>query len=285
MRLSSDLLGVTVGPIQHDVDIDWITAFASGIGESETIPDVVAHPLFPVCYEWPALVAVGDQTVSEAIRPRGVHATHDMTIHRLPRPGDRLSTTATTIGVEPRKPGTYVLTRLRTVDQAGAPVTTTDHGTLYLGVEFDSDLARGSGSGGSGRSGARRVEAEPGTVWWQIQVEVASDLARIYSECSRIWNPIHTDRAAAVQAGLPDVILHGTATLALAVSRILTHEGESPERVRRIACRFGAMVFMPSTLIVRGARSGTHCYFHALTEESRPAVNQGLLAVVSERTS
>jgi aryl-alcohol dehydrogenase len=35
----------------------------------------------------------------------------------------------------------------------------------------------------------------------------------------------HTDRAVALGAGLPDIILHGTATLALAVSAVLGREG------------------------------------------------------------
>ena len=47
-------------------------------------------------------------------------------------------------------------------------------------------------------------------------------------------------------------MLHGTATLALAVSQIVAIEGANDaERVSEIYGRFGAMVFMPSELALR----------------------------------
>ena len=49
-------------------------------------------------------------------------------------------------------------------------------------------------------------------------IAVGATAAHVYTECARIWNPIHTDVAYARAAGLPDIILHGTATLALSVS-------------------------------------------------------------------
>src|SRR5262245_63914545 len=46
-------------------------------------------------------------------------------------------------------------------------------------------------------------------------VEVPYHLGHVYTECARIWNPIHTDLAVVRAAGLSGPILHGTATLAL----------------------------------------------------------------------
>src|SRR5215831_17990681 len=73
---------------------------------------------------------------------------------------------------------------------------------------------RRRGAASQPRNGARE---------WSAELPVAPTLAHVYSECARIWNAIHTDRAAALAAGLPDIILHGTATLALAVSAVLRH--------------------------------------------------------------
>src|SRR5262249_4518543 len=95
---------------------------------------VVAHPLFPVCYEWPVASMLRDKTLTAEISRRSVHATHDMRLHRRPRTGDRLSTTATIVAVEPRRPGAYVLTRFETVDADGCPVSTTDYGSIHRGV-------------------------------------------------------------------------------------------------------------------------------------------------------
>jgi acyl dehydratase len=56
----------------------------------------------------------------------------------------------------------------------------------------------------------------------------------------------------AARAGLPEIILHGTATLALAVSAVVDRAlGGDPERVARIAGRFTGMVLLPSTLRLR----------------------------------
>jgi acyl dehydratase len=66
--------------------------------------------------------------------------------------------------------------------------------------------------------------------------------AHAYTECARIWNPIHTDVAVARAAGLHAPILHGTATMARAVSIATSVTGRAPGDVRRVRARFGAMV-------------------------------------------
>src|SRR2546422_8551885 len=78
-------------------------------------------------------------------------------------------------------------------------------------------------------------------------------MAHVYTECARIYNPIHTDTAVALAAGLSAIILHGTATLALAVSRVGARDLDGdPGRVRGVAGRFPGMVTLPSRPAVRG---------------------------------
>jgi len=174
--------------------------------------------------------------------------------------------------------------RMETVDRSGHPVSTTDYGSLYLGVDCEpasspcepstlSPEGRGQGEGPSHPEG-----------WgWSTEVAIAPTLAHVYTECARIWNPIHTDRAVALGAGLPDIILHGTATLALAISRTLRQDARGPAApVRSIACRFGGMVRLPSRLTVRGQKpapgpEGLAVPFEALAEDGRPAVRDGRL--------
>ncbi len=103
--------------------------------------------------------------------------------------------------------------------------------------------------------------------------------AHVYTECARIWNPIHTDLAVARAAGLPGPILHGTATLALAVSRLVERElaGETA-RVRGIAGRFTGMVSLPSTIVVRaGERRGDGLAFDVVTAAGTPLISEGVL--------
>jgi acyl dehydratase len=118
-------------------------------------------------------------------------------------------------------------------------------------------------------------------------VHIAAGLAHVYTECAQIWNPIHTDIKVARDAGLPALILHGTATLALAVSRVVQHEaGGDPSRVTRIACRFTGMVLMPSDITVRVLAREPHAggdliHFDVLTQTGEPAISNG--AVVLRR--
>ena len=116
---------------------------------------------------------------------------------------------------------------------------------------------------------------------------IAATAAHVYTECARIWNPIHTDPAVAHAAGLPGIILHGTATLALGVSRIVEAFADGhPERVRRISGRFGAMVALPSAIETQvlarvPATDGTahEIWFEVRNAEGDPAVRAGCVVV------
>ena len=274
-----------LGPIRHDLDARWLMAYAAGLAEPDpryydTLDPrgPLVHPLFPVCYEWPVAVAMRDRTIPAALQTRSVHATHHLVIHRPPRAGDTLHTTARVVGVRARRAGTLIVTRFETVDAAGARVTTTDYGSVYRGVT-PADLGEppsGAQAAGDGETSRAELAVAGG---WQEVVDVPANLALVYTECARIWNPIHTDLAVARGAGLAAPILHGTATLALAVSRAVTHElGGEPGRVVEIRARFTGMVPLPSTFTVRGRRLDSGgVAFDAIGPDGRPVLSQGVL--------
>jgi len=266
-----------VGPIAHEIDARWLMAYAAALGERDPrYFDTLAphgpraHPLFSVCYEWPAAVAIRDATIPAELRTRSVHATHHLVIHRAPRAGDRVQTVARVTDVSTRRSGTLIVTRLVTTDAAGHPITTTDYGSVYRGVsltgvspgDIDEPSPRAEAAGGPEAPRANAVLSEGASgppaaaISWRELVDVPATLALVYTECARIWNPIHTDVAVARAAGLPAPILHGTATLALAVSRALAHDRRGdPPAVAEVSARFTGMVAMPSTLTGRGRDS------------------------------
>ncbi len=310
MKLPTGMVGTTAGPRVQEIDARWLMAYAAALGDTApeyldtTRPDgIIGHPLFPVCYEWPLALDLRAWQMSEAIAERSVHATHDLRLDRRPRPGDRLSTRATVISAETKSPGAYVITRFETVDADGRLVSTTDYGSIYRGVECESAAihphsresesstlsppGRGQGEGLKGE-GPKNTAAPPQPDW-SAAVIVAPTLAHVYTECARIWNPIHTDRAVARHAGLPDIILHGTATLALSVSKVLEREGLDPAAsVSRIACRFTGMVPLPSAITVRGwrtiqSRDERVIAFEALTPDGRAVCRDGRLVVTGAK--
>jgi acyl dehydratase len=286
MPLDSRLVGERSEGVTHDIDARWTMAYAAGLGDAlgdyfdtDANESVMAHPLFPVCLEWQVRMAPEAHDIVPLSRDeaaRGVHATHDLHIHRPIRSGDRLTTVATTVGIEQRKPGAYRVQRFDTHDADDRAVCTTYNGALMIDVPVAGE--------------DRWTEALPAIPEVPasdarprcFEIAVGHGLAHVYTECARIWNPIHTDRAVALRAALPDIILHGTATLGLALSKLIDGilEG-APARVRRVCCRFGAMVLMPSTLTleITGATE-SEIAFRVLTADGSAAISAGYVAFV-----
>jgi acyl dehydratase len=203
--------------------------------------------------------------------PQLLHAQHDLRIHRAPRAGDSLRTSARIIAVTQRKPGAFVIFRFEARDGAGEPVTTTDFGALYRGVAVE----------GGDRALEEVADAAPSEASFPeySKIDIPGNAAHVYTECARIWNPIHTDIAYARAAGLPTIILHGTATLALSVSRLLQQFDIDATAVRRVQCRFSGMVPMPATLTVHASRQEGRIAFETRDERGEAVVSRGTLSL------
>ena len=278
--IAGSVAGIEVGALSTSLDARWMMAYSAALGVDDpryydtlAAEGPLAHPLFSVCYEWPAVLALRAKAVRESWALLGVHSTHHLIIHRPPSVSDRLLTRAQIIVVRPSRAGTLVVARLSTVDRNGGPVTTTDYGSVYRGVATE---------------GEARVQIEPlarpspppsTETRWSAAVSVGARVSHMYSECARIWNPIHTDVAVARSAGLAAPILHGSATLALAVSQVIREDLDGdPARVKEIAVRFTGLVYMPSTLTVRGrGRAGDLLAFDAIDERGESVLSDGVL--------
>ena len=294
MPLPAEAFGTTTAPIAHDVDSRWLMAYAASIGalderylDTRRPAGIMGHPLFPVCVEWPAVLAVRDVLTGYGVTPeeaaRGVHLRHDLRIGRLIHPGDHLTTVATLAGITTHRAGGLVELDLVTTDEGGAPVASTRMTTLYRGVGIDGDdhpaVDLPSGMDGLGAP-AEPPEPGPAVGASTVPHHLDGGAAHVYTECSRIWNPIHTDARTAARAGLPGIILHGTATLALAVNHVMDRLGADPDHVRRVAVRFGAAVPLPSTVELRVlgcSPGGDVAWFDAIGDDGRPVLRRGVL--------
>ncbi len=269
-----------------EADPRWTMAYAAALGDlspcymdTRKAAELIAPPTFPVCFEWPLIVRL-----RAALAPydaaRGVHASHDLVIHRPIRPPERLKTQATILGVEQRAPGAYEVIRLDTWGGDGEAVCTTWYGTLFRGLTMDDGppLAQFAPAVPS-------LTSRPPAPRSRTVVHIGAAMAHIYTECARIYNPIHTDIAIAELAQLPGLILHGTATLALAVSYIVASEAAGdPRRVARVAARFRAMVTMPSDVTIQVlARERFDdkevIFFDALNQKGERAISDGVVGL------
>jgi len=259
VKIPANVVGCRIGPIEQEVDKRWLMAYSAGLGETAW-----PHPLFPVCYEWPATTGLRERAGLQPLNAQLVHAQHDLTIHRPLAPG-KLSISGEVIAARERRPGVTVVFRLSTRDVRGEAVTTTDFTVLYRGTQL-----QGEARGEAADPPAHTVPLVPAG-----EVPVAATAAHVYTECARIWNPIHTDPDYARAAGLPGIILHGTATLALSVSKILSRFNCDYRSVKRVQCRFSGMVLMPGMLEVRGARQDGTLLFETRNADGKTVIERG----------
>ncbi|MBV1907072.1 MAG: MaoC family dehydratase N-terminal domain-containing protein [Pseudomonadales bacterium] len=245
------------GIIEHESRVDerWLMSYMAcladkGIEYYDSEREIVAHPLFPVCFEWPLiseLRARSNRHISDGLGV--VHASHDLHIHAAILASEKLITSIRVVSVTQKTSGVYETMRIETRDAHGLLLCTTFQGSMYLGEQVDSFQSVGDIAQDSAPAIPEVAELSQ---YRQYTQSIGPGMAHIYTECSRIWNPIHTDRAVARRAGLPDIILHGTATLALAVTTIVKNElAGNFQAVTRIAARFSAMVLLPSELTIR----------------------------------
>ncbi|MBI2800860.1 MAG: MaoC family dehydratase N-terminal domain-containing protein [Gammaproteobacteria bacterium] len=280
MPLSSEVLGHPTGEFTHAVDARWLMAYAASIDDMaecyfDTTRQIAAHPVFPVCLEWDAVLTQrrgpGMQSLLPAELACAVHAEHDIHLLQPLRPDLVLGTTATAIAVEQRGPGAYLTQRIDTVDLAGSCYCRTYYGTLFRGVPLSGP--------------ATAIETAPPwpgiapTTPREFDFCVAANAAHLYTEGARIWNPIHTDRAAALAANLPGLILHGTATLARAVS-VLVREylGGDPLSITRLGGRFAGMVRLGTLLkLVVEGQTANALAFRVVNPDGSDAIRRGFL--------
>ncbi len=284
MPLHSDIVGASTPALNHTVDARWLMAYAAALNDlnpqymNTAERSIVAHPVFPVCVEWPVILKTreiaGAQSLSGEEAARGVHAGHDLHLYQPITPGQTLTTQATMIGVEAIKPGAAYTMRLDTTDASTGELVAR---TYQLGIYRTVAVA---GAGHTIETPPKLPAFADLTDAARTKVTVPANAAHIYTECARIWNPIHTDKAVAKAAGLPDIILHGTATLALAVSAIVNrYAAGEPHRVRRLGGRFTAMVLMPSHIEVVSKKLGHTVSFEVLNAAGEKAISQGFVVL------
>jgi acyl dehydratase len=286
--LDTGVVGLRTRPWSGPLDARWLMSYAAGLGHGEDVyldtarpAGVAAHPVFPIAPEW-ALLTDPDSaldvglTVGEALR--GVHASHDLHVHRPIHQDLAITVRAEVVGAQRTPAGALMTLRFDAVQADGAEVWTSWMGVVYRGVGVD-----GQDRPPADVPPAPRAAREADTTARIHHVAITAAAPHVYGECARIWNPIHTDRAVAVAAGLDGTILHGSATLAHAVDSALDALGCGPDRVRRVGSAFRAPVPVPSTITVVVTATGSLddgdrlARFEVMNEAGAVALSSGFL--------
>lgn len=271
LTMPAGIVGTTVRSEPVRVDADWMRAYAAIAGADDPAffderAALRMHPVFPACIEWPAWVALSRQALPPELAARGVHSAQHIVLHCPVRPGDVLTVTARLAGTAQAKAGARLLFVFETRDVDGAVVSTTHSESVCLGA-----TAQAAGETFPERPPSMPEDTPPA---WSEQVPVPRGFAAAYTACSRIHNPIHTDYRAAAAIGFDTPLLHGTATLALAVSAAVRQADTAPTALR---ATFRGAVIPPATLTVEGG-SGEHGMCFRVRDENGTVVLYGALA-------
>ena len=265
MPFPVEALGLQLKPHNWDVSTRAVLAYAAGLGASEAayLDDAQpgglrALPFQCVSPEWPVLVSMRHATqdiLSPSEAARGVHAVQDSIFHRPIRPGDRLVTDGQLVSARPVRAGTLTVCRLVTRDRdSGEAVTTTWTSSIYRDVGLTGEAVSLAEPEALDPADA----APPGPSAAEDRIHIPKGMPHVYSECADIWNPIHTERQVALAAGLPDIILHGTATWALAGLTVLRRYADNDVgALKRLTGRFSGMVAPGEDIVVRHEKASS----------------------------
>jgi acyl dehydratase len=284
MAIPASAAGRESGCATVTVSTRQLMAYAAGIGAMDAcyLDDlrdggILGHPAFCVSLEWPVVSGAEYQSAIGRApgSPRGaIHVLQDSRFHRPIRAGEPVVTRARIAQVRQTGAGALVTSCVETLDSAsGAPLVTSWTGAMFLRETVDGGPATHM-EPPELRPDAGVVVPAPA----RLALETSPGLAHRYSECAAIWNPIHTERAAARAIGLPDIILHGTCTWALAGQALVqAAAGGDPRRLKRLAGRFKGMVFPGDRLELDYGRSSPGIWqFAVRTPRGELAITHGV---------
>lgn len=263
-----------------------ISAFAAGVDDQNPcylddtrLGGLVGHPGMAFTFQWNTRHMPDEAQDPETAR-MGVHAWVDIRFAREFRQGDVITAQGQTIALQQLAPGILSVQRVTMRDSLGAEVAVMDTAGIIRG-------------GRLGRTDEQIAPLLPvpepppalAAPKWVAGVAISQTAAHTYTECADIWNPIHTERSVALAAGLPDAILHGSATFTIAMRELVNRSlGGDPSRIARVAGQFRAMVIPGERIGVRCLEDrrgpdGREIFFDVLNQSGKPAVHRGLMIV------
>ncbi len=247
LRMQADVGRYTIAK-SFEVTARSITAFAGGVNdfnpvyfEDDRPEGLIAHPGMVFSWQWNSRFTPDFEWDLNIVR-RGVHAWVDIQFERHAREGDVITCQGQSVAVKQVRPGVLSAQRFTFRDSQGETVAIMDTGGITRGAELDGDEAELVSA-----PALPTRSTDSGEPVWSATLPIDPQAPHVYTECADIWNPIHTERKVALAAGLPDIILHGSANIIIALREVINRclDGD-PTRVTRFAGQFRGMI-IPGT--------------------------------------
>ena len=265
MPLCADCIGLELETAIVPIEARGLLAYAAALGfdsdprfMDDALPEgLEAVPFICTRFEWqlqselrrhPAL------GLSQGEMDRGVHFVQDSRFFKPIRPGMNLQARGRVSEIRTVRSGSLIAYDYTIEDtDAREKLSASRSISIFRDVAIAPDGYRAQEQQRSAGQAPSRVASHTPSLTESLRVAipVTRGFPHVYTECAQIWNPVHTERQVALAAGLPDIILHGTATWALAGRELLIAHGCEGWRINRLAGRFVGHVIPPATLILR----------------------------------
>jgi acyl dehydratase len=276
---------------EYSTVVNWfnIMNYAAAIGDENPLyfndegKTIIAPPMFAVATTWPIsgniLEFLEDKSFPTEVLKTQVHYTEHLILHRPIYAGENISIQGSIAAIIKHHAGAVIVNRYNAFDKTGEPIFTEYIGGMMRGVQCTGD-----------NRGQENLPAIPEPIVqdqpiWEKQIYIDRMRPYIYEGCTGISFPIHTSINFAKSVGLPDIIFHGTATLALAVREITNLEADkNPMMIKEISCRFTGMVIPGTNIKVsldgkaeRG--NGKDLFFKVYNDQNQRAISNGYVRI------
>lgn len=243
-----------------EVTPDAVRAYADAVGGPS--------PVFAVVPAMDLVFAVAETAAPADLRTRVVHGQQDLVLHKPLPVGEKVTVRAAVVGLHGKRSGTTATIQVRTRDAAGDLLNEQYVTEFYRGVPTDLSVG----------VPAPRLPSEPpaGPPLREAAYHLERDLPSRYADASGDHNPIHLDDEVARAAGLPGVIVHGLASLAIAARIVLAAAGADESRLARLSCRFTRPIAPGDTLTTRVWADGAGYRFDGLDGAGATVLGAGV---------
>ena len=286
LRMPASVGNYTVAK-SFEVTARAITAYAGGVGdfnpvyfEDDRPGGLIAHPGMVFTWQWNSRFTP-DQHLDLQLVRRGVQSWLDVRFNRPIREGDIITSQGQSIAVKQIRPGVLSTQRFTFRDSSGETVAIMDSSGITRGAELDGDEAELESAPPLPQ---RSTNADAPV--WTTTLPIDPQAPHVYTECADIWNPIHTERKVALAAGLPDIILHGSASLIIALREVINRSFDGdPTCLRRFAGQFRGMVIPGRPVTVHALEERDEgdrkiVFFEMLNDQGQSAIANGVAVAV-----
>jgi hypothetical protein len=279
IHIDSDIVGTGFQSINYTVNARHLSNYAAAISDlndtyysTDNKEVLCSHPLFPVRISWEIIKNFSEHLDKETpftLDSQLVHQSEYIKYTRLPKPGDVLTLRGEIAALTPHPKGVKLFLKFDYYDQMEGLIF-----TEYIGSVLFGYTCTDSGRGIENIPQVQRIEnSDP---IWTESFSIRREAPYIYDGCTDIIYPVHTDKRFAQSMGLPDIILQGTASLGMTVSRLIKNElNNTPRDIQIVAGKFTNIVVPPNKLTVQLLKQSPEELFFDVKEQSGQVVIRG----------